>query len=899
MAGPAPAASLPAFDFRQPSAVAEWGELHDVARLEATPEGMAVHLDGDDPYFSGPPRDFPPGVPLTMKIRLRPSAGGHLQVFHFDGRHGTSEKRSARVALKGGGWQVRTLFLPPLGPGTRLRLDPPGRRGVCLIESIRFEPKLEIAAPDWPKPTVPAVPADAPAVGSGMLVLRQHPGELGGFTVRMGGRLLATGHNRPLIGYLAPGRVVRWLDVAKLAKVATRFIGLPGIQTVEAALEDPDGGHWRLTQTFGPAGNGAITATATAEVDAPRQVVFLPLLLVLPGNGSFGTLKGQGLFAGVEFLENEPSSSTADLNEEAGALRKVPDSARITFPLMAIQAHGNYVGLTWRQAPEIAALFDSPDRTLKGQGHLMGLIAPGAEGTNRKNGELFPVEPLELSPGKPIEAKAEILVGTGESVLPAVQRYVKPADGVLTVPRRTETGDLQSYIRLAAAGWMDSPLRDGNRFRHAVGGNFPAQPAADAAWMMEQLAALCDDPALAERLRETAAGAAAEVPAEARLHAAVGHVRYPIAPLVLGEASGPAADAVVASLEQARGMAKVLVRRFEPDGSIRYRTHPGGTDYGRTHFCDEANGLTAEPVARLLEAAAFAGDRTLVEEGLRLLRILKRRFPVGVPRGAQTWEIPLHTPDILASASLVKAFALGYELTGEPDLLEAARDWAWSGVPFVYLGHPAGPGAVGPYATTPVLGATNWVAPNWIGLPVQWCGLVYADALFDLARHDPAGPWKVLAQGIAASGIAQSYPLDHPHRGLLPDSFNLMEQSRNPAAINPGTLQPSALRFLAGERGVAYTFRALRTSGLWVHAPGSVEVAEEGENRARLTVRPWSPRASSAVIHGVRPGTSLSIDGQPIAPGANSPHRLLPDRGTLILRLEDGKPAALRLTTGG
>ena len=115
---------------------------------------------------------------------------------------------------------------------------------------------------------------------------------------------------------------------------------------------------------------------------------------------------------------------------------------------------------------------------------------------------------------------------------------------------------------------------------------------------------------------------------------------------------------------------------------------PGSTDYGRTHFCDEASGLTALPVAQLLEAAAFAGEKTMVDEGLRLLRILQKRFDQGVPRGAQTWEIPLHTPDILGSAYLVKAFALGYELTGDPELLEAAKYWAWTGVPFVYLVNP-------------------------------------------------------------------------------------------------------------------------------------------------------------------------------------------------------------------
>ncbi len=45
-------------------------------------------------------------------------------------------------------------------------------------------------------------------------------------------------------------------------------------------------------------------------------------------------------------------------------------------------------------------------------------------------------------------------------------------------------------------------------------------------------------------------------------------------------------------------------------------------------------------------------------------------------------------------------------------------------------------------------------------------------------------------------------------------------QSRNPSDINPGTLQPLALRLLAGDRPAAipYEFHAFRSSGLWVRA---------------------------------------------------------------------------------
>ena len=82
-----------------------------------------------------------------------------------------------------------------------------------------------------------------------------------------------------------------------------------------------------------------------------------------------------------------------------------------------------------------------------------------------------------------------------------------------------------------------------------------------------------------------------------------------------------------------------------------------------THWSKEANGLTATHVLYVLEKGVFSGNPTLIAEGLRLLRALDK-FRDTVPRGAQTWEVPLHTPNILASAYLVRAYTFGYETTG-------------------------------------------------------------------------------------------------------------------------------------------------------------------------------------------------------------------------------------------
>jgi hypothetical protein len=322
---------------------------------------------------------------------------------------------------------------------------------------------------------------------------------------------------------------------------------------------------------------------------------------------------------------------------------------------------------------------------------------------------------------------------------------------------------------------------------------------------------------------------------------------------------------------------------------VRYNPQPGGPDYGRTHFANEASGLASRVVTDLLEAAAFSGDRELLDAGLNHLRALGR-FSQGVPRGAQTWECPLHTPDILASAHLVRAYTLGYELTGDADLLEQARYWAWTGVPFVYLVNPAS-GPVGPYATIPVFGATQWQAPVWMGLPVQWCGLVYAEALHRLVRHDPGAPWKKLADGITLSGIEQSWPSgDARLQGLLPDSFALRAQHRNGPAINPATVQACASHLFDQP---AYDFWSFRQNDVRLHAPGQIKNPREKPGRVSFEIRTWLKRPYFVLLNGLTRQPRAAING--ITTALSSPHQFLHEDGRLILRLDGAARVELEL----
>ncbi len=224
--------------------------------------------------------------------------------------------------------------------------------------------------------------------------------------------------------------------------------------------------------------------------------------------------------------------------------------------------------------------------------------------------------------------------------------------------------------------------------------------------------------------------------------------------------------------QRVRGM----MQQQKPDGSFHYEGK-----YRRGHFEDTASGACARPAWVLLDYAYSTGDRAARETGLRTLDYMKR---FRTPRGAQTWELSLHTPDQLASAYAVLAYVRGFELTGKQEYLKEARRWALSGIPFVYLWTCK---PVMLYGTPPVFGATNWRAPCWIGLPVQWVGGVYAYGLTKLAPYDDSVDWNHLARGILISAEQQQYP-DGKWVGLLPDSFVLRSQERHPWNINPCAL---------------------------------------------------------------------------------------------------------------
>jgi len=401
-------------------------------------------------------------------------------------------------------------------------------------------------------------------------------------------------------------------------------------------------------------------------------------------------------------------------------------------------------------------------------------------------------------------------------------------------------GGFDAAANMLAHGWLDSQINQDGLFRHAVWSDrFRPGPAADAAMFIDWLSNHTSDEKLCERLYAAKYQALGRLPSGQAFSSGVSHTHPPTAPFIFGR--------TYEFVQQRRSKALSLLNNFDENGIKLYRS--GKTDYSRTHFAKHANGLSGRDMVDILEGAALSGDKMLIDKALKLLDKQTVLYTGTVPRGAQTWEVPLHTPDILASAHLVKAYTLGYIICGKEEYLDQARYWAWTGVPFVYL-EPSTSGRVGPYSTIAVLGATNWRAPLWLGRPVQWCGLVYCSALQMLSKYDKQGQWQQIARGITTAGLQMSWPLtDQKRQGLLPDFFDLEAQISAGPAINPGTVQ-AHLAELYG-KGKIYDVKKLCDRDWFIHAPCVVSDIREDGDCVTFTADGWGNKSYYVLVSGV------------------------------------------------
>jgi hypothetical protein len=806
-----------------------WTPNARVKNLTYSSEGLAVVSTGEDPWIEGPAVDLPGDKIIRVKIRMKSNADASAELFY--GRVFRAGDSVRFTTVTDGQWHDYSLVIrDKLGPGTRFRLDPCTGAGNVTVAWIRIETISEIVVPALDKPEEPDRNSTSiTSVKSGGLEFVHYGGTWGNFALKVNGVEMAAGYQSDLLGLLLDEQP-EWINLKNVN------FTLDNSFTSSVTFKDSKDGIWEIQRSIKPAKQqGTLIVEIEIKADRDRGIIRMPWLTIFPGLGTFGQRKDQGLFAGVEYLCDEPSSSEADI-ETPDHIRRVPDPVKITFPLMAITNGGNYIGVIWEPSEIVAATFDSPDRIYNSGAHVVALSGPGVGDLRFENAFCAQV-PFKLLANQPLKVTAMIIGGKGKSVVPAVRQYVA-LKGLPTVPQLE--GGFDTATDLLAHGWLDSKINEHGLFRHAVwSNNFPAGPAADAAAFIDWLANHTENENLRERLDNGRKLALSRIPPGQPFSSGVSHEHLPTAPLVFGRTFD--------FVRQRRSQAFNLLRSFDTNGIKLYR--PGTTDYSKTHFAKHANGLSGQAMATILEAATLSADKELIREALQLLDKQTALYAGTVPRGAQTWEVPLHTPDILASAHMVKAYALGYMISGKQEYLDQARYWAWTGVPFVYLHAPTS-GRVGAYSTIAVLGATNWKAPLWIGLPVQWCGLVYGSALHLLNQFDPDGPWEKIANGITVTGLQMSWPLsDEQRQGLLPDSFDLKAQIPQGPAINPGTVQ-AHLAELYG-KGTIYDVKKLPRHGWFVHAPCTISNVREDKDSVKLTVEGWDDKQCYVLVSGI------------------------------------------------
>jgi len=758
----------------------QWKALNQSV-ISASDNAIRVESSGGDPYILLPLIKVPVPGTFEFRIGMKNTMEPAAEVFWgTTQRPGSHPDFSVRFGfLPDGKSHAYAATFTTEEPLSQLRFDPGTSTGTCDIEwvelyKLEFDETERNPLPKWFDPNWAEKVTSWERVTSGHYTLAFD--EKGS-----GARIFADGEH---IG-----------DIYPLAYLNPNLPlgGVPEIPFYREGSVEPSGDSELLSAKMGQGFAFQLSSSTNPGLSGSLRFslsgdkIQFALKSNMPVFGPVFRPKGtmqQAMLCGVEYLEEgEHSSATADI-ETPEHLRFAPKALDVTWPFMAIVTDKAGFGLLWDD-PQMQAVFATPDFLLGDpQGHHMGLHGSDISGiVNILTGE---------------ERSFPGFTALEELMLHAVKTF-----GIPKLPPRPRDDAAQRQLNLAA---FEKSLATvpGAGWRHAAIPGVAQQTFGPSFG--------CDFVSVIWQL----SGKLPEVP---RLDMGGGHLRNPAAFFLMGKADQ--------FLNYTRNESKRLQNQQREDGSFPY-----GGKYLKGHWSDTASGHCGNALYSLMYDYRITGDPEIlvvVEKGLGFAN----KFTV--PQGAQVWELSLHTPDIMGSSRMCMANAWAYDTTGDVKYLDAARRWAMTGLPFVYLWERT-PGSIQIYATIPVFGATNWGAPNWIGLPVQWCGLDYAEALFLLAEHDQTLDWKTIAEGILITAERMQYP-DGECIGLLPDSFTLSTQHRNPADIIPSVLAMQRLRLQGKPSGVDVVVSPNGKYRIVSPFNTSIETSEDGKTTAFIEAK--------------------------------------------------------------
>jgi len=758
------------------------------------------------------------GEPLYWRVTLRNGGPGALLPEHkATVRCGAEERAITRMAA--GETQVFEFDLGPKAAGDTGIITvgaalPAGHGGGLAMGLGRN-------AAIWPP--LPALPADRPGDARSVLLP-------GGFT------LLENRDSRWLFGPKFDGALVyawgadAWEPVGSLGPLAALQVqGGAHIPDFDLAGDERtrDGARLLLTRRAkgficratlelpdsGPA--LAVSMQFTAEQGAQTYGIWGPE--VRPGDRVGGSNKGIALFPGLEYLEGaEQSSSTRDL-APPHANRTVPPKFHVTMGLMAVETRpgGPVMGIAWdprqkwdgeHMAP--AAVFSSPDQLDHQDSHVMHLALPSVPDMMPR-GERRLAEPMAVPQGTVLRLSQRIFAGRFEPDATAVLTWYDSAVGYPQAeewPRGFEDEMALSRHAFLVTVWDEANRRS----RHVVGWDSANSPGFATLLLTDGRAVAQGDAAqqVLDRAEFIGRQTLEQDGPGGLVSSACCHIMGGEFPYHWGEL--PTAVAGI------RNMALDAVRRQEADGGWGFYPDEAHLSLGEPGT--KTAGTSAPPALQIAKWVAISGDPECEAALRKAMDFLRAQ---AVPRGAQGWECPILQPDVLASAYAVRACVWAYMALGDPAYIEEAQRWARTGLAFQYAWDDgAHPGMR--YASIPVFGST-FHTHSWIGLPVQWCGLVYAYGLQELCRIAPDDLWRRQIEGITASAMHQQWPMDNAElAGTYPDSYGKDFTVRNGVFINPEGIVLNLLAMRGLDPGLRS--RAVEVGGTRLHITAAADL---------------------------------------------------------------------------
>lgn len=620
--------------------------------------------------------------------------------------------------------------------------------------------------------------------------------------------------------------------------------------SLHGKMTDVDGTNWHLDVTFSKTGSPhQIQADYQLRPDQNAQFHRWLGPCLYAGEGSFGSARSEALFPGLEYLlDDEPSSDTRFAAEKY-ANRTVPHPYKVTVPLMAVSHEEQAVGLLWdpNQAWGSAwrhpsSLFSSPNRLQDGaNNHWMGLFTPGGGARHITEGQTESEKGSGISPNNPHTLSAR-LVAVPQGGTMGIMRQWLEAYGLPPLPdaghRYQENIELciDSYLDIAwddqAEGWHHT-LADpwGPRFEPIL---------ANQLWRYSRWSH--GDPVKQARARDQVRRA---IPRMSEKQPAPHNVPRLELALTYGN--------VAQSLASAAQAARDLIAEQQADGSWGwtpeaiaaggFKTEDRIAVMGKEQ--DSATGYTSSKVIPVLQYALVTGNPEAVASVIKAADWCNTQRR---PEGAQTWELHLHVPDVLAAPYLINLNLGAYQLTGDSAYLEQAKKWAWTGLAFTFLWNPYYR-PVMRYGTIPVFGVTFHDVQSWFGVIVHWNGLWYSDALYRLARIEPTdGPmdWYHLAEGITRHGM-QEQAKDGPYRGMYPDAFSTVYGDEeytwwlNPQLVGLNTMPLAGLPLLSEPQ-------VLKVGSSTIHVTSGGTISNIQQNGALRLVLHDQPGATTFTL---------------------------------------------------